>query len=779
MMSRKHLFSAALLGASQLLGAQPTTPSSTAPSPASVPAAGVATSSAGNAEALEPRTIRGNDRVVAPAKPSPAVGGAPISLNFEEAPIAEVVRTILGDLLRVDYVLYQPINGTVTLSTRAPVSADQAVYLLESALFANGLALTRDARGSYHVGRPEALRGVSSSVRQASPGRPLPPGSGAIIVPLQYIGATEMASILRPMVPAESLVRVDTVRNLLVLAGSRSQAEGWLDLVNTFDVNLLQGMSVGVFPLKHVSAQEVEAALQLLVAGAAGTAAPGRAPVTPTGTPGANPAQPAPTAQARATNTANGAALAENNPLFGALRVMPIERINSILVVTPRAAYLDEARRWIERFDRPHENSAEPQLHIYRVQNGNSRHLASVLQGIFGGSSGSSAPATSGVAPGLANSTRASTGSLFGNSSNNAGGTGLRFGGMQANATQANQPAATQTSGATTIGNIRVMSDDLNNSILVWGTQAEYNKIEATLKRLDLPPTQVLIEANVIEVTLDDTLRYGLQWQFSDSRTNSSYSGLGMLTNGPTKGTDITPASVFTTAQNGFSYTLKNSLGNVRAILSALSSKGAIKVVSSPSLMVLDNHPASIMVGSQVPVQTATTNFTSGSTGNTNSYEWKDTGVNLSVVPSVNSGNLVSLQIDQTYSEVGSKDEITGQSKFYQRQLSSKVAVRSGETIVMGGLIQERDVNNDAGIPGLHTAPVVGALFGTTTREKLRTELLVVITPKVVRTEVDVREVTDDLRERMKSFSNIESLQPTKPRTVEPARAFTNQDTAP
>ena len=313
----------------------------------------------------------------------------------------------------------------------------------------------------------------------------------------------------------------------------------------------------------------------------------------------------------------------------------------------------------------------------------------------------------------------------------------------------------------------------------VLGTASSENVQGEIQKKLDIIANEVLIEANVIEVTLDDTLRYGLQWQFSDSRTNSSYSGLGMLTNGPTKGTDITPASVFTTAQNGFSYTLKNSLGNVRAILSALSSKGAIKVVSSPSLMVLDNHPASIMVGSQVPVQTATTNFTSGSTGNTNSYEWKDTGVNLSVVPSVNSGNLVSLQIDQTYSEVGSKDEITGQSKFYQRQLSSKVAVRSGETIVMGGLIQERDVNNDAGIPGLHTAPVVGALFGTTTREKLRTELLVVITPKVVRTEVDVREVTDDLRERMKSFSNIESLQPTKPRTVEPARAFTNQDTAP
>ena len=124
----------------------------------------------------------------------------------------------------MDYVLYQPINGTVTLSTRAPVLQTKR-YLLESALFAKRSGLTRDARGSYHVDAP-TLRGVPPVCARPALAAPLPPGSGAIIVPLRYIGATEMASILRPMVPAESLVRVDTVRNLLVLAGCASQAEG-------------------------------------------------------------------------------------------------------------------------------------------------------------------------------------------------------------------------------------------------------------------------------------------------------------------------------------------------------------------------------------------------------------------------------------------------------------------------------------------------------------------------------------------------------------------------
>ena len=769
MTSSKHVFSLAVFAACQLAVAQtPASPPTSAPvkPPASQSnGAEDAGKSAADSVGFEPRYIRGDDRVIAPSKAISALSGPPISLNFEEAPVAEVVRTILGDLLRVDYVLYQPINGTVTLSTRAPVSPDQAVYLLEGALFANGLALTRDARGSYHVGRPEALKGVTGGVRQAS-GTALPPGSGAIVVPLQYIGAAEMAAILRPMLPAESLVRVDNVRNLLVLAGSRAQAEGWLDLVSTFDVNLLKGMSVGVFPLKHVSVQEVEAALQLMAGGAVSPGAASTA--NRASTPGAATAGAAGgNAAATARTTAAGG---EGNPLFGALRVMPIERLNSILVVTPRAAYLDEVRRWIERFDRPSDNSGEPQLNIYRVQNGNARHLAGVLQGIFGGASGAAVSGTTGVAPGLATSTGTTSG--FGAGGLGSGQTSSRLGGFQSgsqgglsggglmgNLNRNVQSPTAQQPVSATIGNIRVMSDDLNNTVLVWGTRTEFAKIEATLKRLDLPPTQVLIEASIIEVTLTDDLRYGLQWAFSDSRTTTGYRGAGQLSSS----TDST--SQFAIPTSGFSYTLRNGAGAVRAVLSALSSKTNVKVVASPSLMVLDNHQAAIAVGSQVPVQTATItslNQENPYNNSTSTYQWKDTGVNLVVTPSVNSGNLVSMQIDQSVTDVGAADDVTKQRAFLQRQLSSKVAVRSGESIVMGGLIQERSSTGKSGIPILHTLPVVGALFGSTTNDGGRTELLVVITPRVVRTDVDVREVSEDLRERMKGLvpvmTNMDTL---------------------
>ncbi|GAB1383394.1 hypothetical protein MASR1M50_17140 [Burkholderiales bacterium] len=382
-----------------------------APAPAGVPAAPV---SAPTAEApadtgpakTEPLLIRGNDRVVAPppiAANAPA-RGASTSLKFESAPVAEVVRVMLGDLLKVDYVVHPPLNGTITLTTRQTVSPDRALLLLEAALQANGTVMARDSRGVYHVGTPESLKGIVSAPVLAEPGKPLPPGYGSVIIPLEYLGAGEMANILRPLVSSDAIVRVDSLRNLLVMRGTRAEAEGWLDLVRTFDVNLLRGMSVGVFPLKHTSAAEVDAALRLLsggtASGAAGAAAvagaAARAPAAParSGAATAQAAQPA--------GQAAPAGLGEASPLFGALRVIPIERINAVLVVTPRAAYLEEARYWIEQFDRPNLNSAEPQLFVYKVQNGSADHLAELLNGIYGGTAQQPGfSGATGIAPGL------------------------------------------------------------------------------------------------------------------------------------------------------------------------------------------------------------------------------------------------------------------------------------------------------------------------------------------------------------------------------------------
>ncbi len=302
------------------------------------------------------------------------------------------------------------------------------------------------------------------------------------------------------------------------------------------------------------------------------------------------------------------------------------------------------------------------------------------------------------------------------------------------------------------------MADELNNSVLVWGTKSNYMKIEATLKRLDLPPTQVLIEASIVEVTLDDTLQYGLQWAFSNSGP-SNLNGAGqLLTNAPGSNSSI-GASIPTPTTSGFSYALSNSLGNVRVVLNALATKRLLKVISSPSLMVLDNHTAMMSVGNQQPVKTGTlTSATTGGTSVADTIQYRDTGVSLAVTPSVNAGNLVTMQIDQAVTDAvaDNSGNVSLQPVFQQRQITSKVAVRSGEAIVLGGLIRDTNNSSKSGIPLLQDIPLVGSLFSNNGRTGNRTELLVVITPKVVRTDIDIREVSDELRDRLKGLQIIE-----------------------
>lgn len=686
--------------------------------PAALPAA---------SEAFAPRIIRGNDQVVAPAKPASPVPGSAAGLKFEEAPLGDVVHVILREMAKVNYLIHPPIAGAVTLSTQGNLTADDAVFLLENALLANGYVMAQDARGTYHVGKPEVVRNVVPGVRQAIKGAALAPGHGTIIIPLKYIGATEMAAILKPMAPGEAILRVDTVRNMLVMAGNRAQAEGWLEIVATFDVDLLKGMSVAVLPLKHITTKEVELALRIFSPG--GAAAVASAGGAATSASGAAPAAAAGAQAAAAGAAANQAAgnLSPAFPLFGALRIIPLERLNSVLLVTPRAAYIEEAKAWLDKIDRPGVSATEPQLFVYPVQNGNAAHLANVLSGLLGSPTAAPAGATanSGVAPSLGQASAAT------------GATGAAA--LNPNAGR----STVQGAGITTVAfasGMRVMADGINNAVLVYGTAAEYAKIEATLKRLDVPPSQVLIEASIIEVTLNDDLQYGLQWAFSEQKEGGT--GKGVLSRAA--------GAVFGSTPAGFSYTLTGASGNVRAVINALADKSLVRVISSPTLMVMDNHTASIAVGTQQPVQAGQTITTGGNISS--NIQYKDTGVNLTVTPSVNSGNMVAMQLNQSVTDVGNIDTATGQRAFLQRQIGSRVAVRSGETIVLGGLIRDNSTVGRTGVPFLSDLPLLGNLFGSSSKNGARTELLVMITPQVVRSDSEIRTVAAEARDRMKGL---------------------------
>lgn len=720
------------------------------------------------------RIYEGTGVTLNPPKRAVAVTGEAGEFNFEEAPISEVIHVMMGEILKADYVLHQPINGTLTLSTRNAISKDTALSLLETALLANGLLMAQDSRGFYHIGTPDSLRGVVPAPRMAGTGYgPIPPGYGIILMPLEYIGAAEMAEILKPVMSDNSLLRVDPIRNMLVLAGTRPQAEGWLDLVKTFDVDMLKGMSVGIFPLKYATVADVQSALQLVAGGTSSTAdggAGGAAPGSRQQTANMTPQQRA--AQQRAAQQGNqnrqpGGDAGQNSlaaspqvlPVLGSLRVVPLERLNSIMVITPRAEYLTQVKTWIERLDQPND-STEPQLFVYPVQNGSAAHLAQVLGGIFGGNS-AGGTTNSGVAPGLdSNNTQSSGFNSNFSSQSNRFGSSAGFGGgggggnnFSNSGMNANQQTAINTAPiAMDLGGSRVIADPLNNAILVWGTRPEFERIEATLKRLDKQPVQVMIEASIVEVTLTNELKFGLRWAFNGGV--DGFRGTGgsssLFNSSGQSAADAIKAGAL--GGNAFTYALTRG-ERVAAMLNMLASRSLAKMLSSPSLLVIDNHTASINVGDQIPVSVGNTVNNGIGGGTVTSYQYRDTGLSLQITPSVNAGDLVTLTVDQNLSGIGAEAYgSTRNPSFIQRQVSSKVAVKSGEPIVLGGLIKENTSNSNEGLPGLIDVPVARHAFGETVNKTERTELLVIITPTVVRSHDELRDAGNELRDRMQDL---------------------------
>lgn len=682
----------------------------------------------------DPIVYRGTDRVVKmPAAEEPIrFLGEDVSLNFEQAPLSEVMHAIMSDILQLDYVVDQPVTGEVTLRTRTPIPRDELFAVLESLLKANNVLMIRGSDGRY------LITGAANGARLA-PGVSSPRSKGAgfstIIVPLQYISAANMAEILQPVADPDAFVRVDNVRNLLMLAGTGAQLQGWLEMVATFDVDMLAGMSVGIFPLENSSAEEVNQAISALLASGGG----------PEG---------------------------QGGDWSQLIRVIPIGRLNSILVVTPRAHYLDIVQTWIDRIDQAYYSEADMRLYVYPVQNTTAERLATLLNSIYSGnmseqqgssnnnsgnaygSSSSGFGRDASVAPGMnRESFGSSTGGSSGSFASGGGSSSGAMGNFQPGRNNSGQDGGNSISTVdmatndpnSLLGNVRVVADEENNSLMIYSTGLQYRVIKTALEQLDIEATQVVIEASILEVSLTDKLRYGLEWTFKNG-IGDDYNGRGLLTSGA----EAVPNVVVP----GFSYAVTNSIGDISAVLNALAEDNLINVISTPSVMVLDNHDAYIHVGDQVPIFSAQTTTDGGV--QTQSVEYKDTGVQLNVRPSVNAGGLVTMQIEQSVTDVGQIDSATGQRSFLERSIMSRVAVRSHESVVLGGLIRENATNTESGVPFLHTLPLIGPLFGTTTKEDRRTELLVIITPRAIYNEDDLREVSNEMRSQIRHMELIE-----------------------
>jgi len=639
--------------------------------------------------------VRPAPAAIADARPQ---ADGDVKLNFQNANLLEVVKVILGDMLEISYTVDPAVQGTVSMQTTGALRRDDLIPTLELLLRMNNAALIT-SQGVYRI---VPLANAMAEVRAPQLGDsslPLPGGFGVRVVPLRYVAAEEMAQILEPfVVGSNQLLRVDTARNLLILAGNGSDMARLLETVQVFDVDRMAGMSVALFTPEFVDAATLATDLEALL----------------------------------------------NDPqhglMAGLVRFIVVERLNGLMVVTSRAEHLARVREWVRRLDRD-TGDADPRLFIYRVQNGKATDLAEVLTKLFAPEAAEAIPAPE-LAPGLTPATigRTSTTNLARRTLPPAAGEGDA---PPVPEVRGAEPAATAEGGGISLGRterVQVIADEPNNALLILARGGEYRQILAALRQLDVTPMQVLIEVTIAEVTLTDNLSFGVEWFFKNNF--GSKSGLGRLDLG---------AEGISPLQPGFSYALRGGDSLVQFVLNTLATESNLSVISSPSLLVLNNQEASINVGEEVPLTTQQQQSTvTEGAAIINAIEYRDTGVMLKVKPRVNAGGLVIMEVEQEVSQATSTadaDPLT--PRIRQRKISSTVAVDSGDTIILGGLIEDSRDLSESGIPWFHKVPGVGALFGTKADFQDRKELIVLITPRAVSSSTAALKVTDEYRRRL------------------------------
>jgi general secretion pathway protein D len=622
-----------------------------------------------------------------------------IVLNFEGESIQSVVHTILGEVLQETFVIGPGVSGEVTFSTSRPVSRDQLMPILELLLRWNGATIVF-SEGRYHVlPVSDAIRGhLFPEIDNLDKAR----GFSVRAVPLRYIAASEMAKILEPYVREGGIVKADEFRQMIFLAGTPEELNNYLKTVEIFDVDWLEGLSVGIFPLHTVDVDAIITELETIF--------------------GSN----------------------AESPLAGMFRFVPLERLGSIMVITFEEAYLYKAEEWIKILDRGAAGAGK-QLYVYRVKNLEAPILAGYLTQLFGGDPGTPTSNTpqGTLAPGLEAATVGSVADFNQN----------RLGMQQDNAQQGVQTGAIDMGS----GDIRITSVLETNSLLIQATQAEYNAVLAAIERIDIEPLQVLIESQVLDVELNEELQFGVNWFL----TNNA----GLIPPGIGDTDSYLQNAAFgsgSAESGGFNFlaSLATPLGNglpfVQATIAALDEVTDVRSLAAPSLLVRNNATATITVGTQVPVQSSAI-----STGNNNvvsSAQYVSTGITLTVTPRINPGGLVYMDISQDVSRPGPRDpdiSTSGNPPINNKSVTSQVAVQSGQTVFLGGLISEQDSRGRTGVPYLSRLPIIGYLFGAKTKAVSRSETLVMITPTVVENVVDLKEVSLNME---KEFSRVPPL---------------------
>jgi general secretion pathway protein D len=629
----------------------------------------------------------------APAQGIQQLGGG-LSLNFDQAGISEVI-TAFAEMLKINYMVMADLHGQVTIQTSGVLASDDLLGLFYQILQANGLTAIKDGDLYKIVPFKEAAR-VLPDIRTGSlEGVAASPGVLIQVVPLKYINSPEMIKILTPFLSTEGSIIANDSSRTLVIVDQRLNLLKAMQLIATFDVDLFANIKYRFFQPRNVTSKDI---LPLLT---------------------------------KFMGLYNKNAKEE-------IEFFSLDKINSILVITASDRLLARVDELMNELDKPSQE-AESHIYIYFLKNSQAGEMSELLSAIF--------TAT------VAGEKAADKGGPQAEKAAAAGGANP-FAAKPAGATSqaAAAPVATPVKsvnlgdfgGGSLRGQVKISKDEIRNALIIEAIPADYQIIEKVLLRLDIMPRQVLISVKVVQVQLDDSLNLGVEWSFN--KANS-----GLINNPSTLNAGV---SNFWNLTGGSVTGLKYLIGETNqwnASLSALATNNKVNILSSPSVLASDNKAAKIEIATEIPVASSVSTYDSSVSKTQTEIQYRTTGVLLDVTPHINEYGLVSMEVSQEVSDAADAVSVGGASypAFLKRSVKTTLTVNDGQTVVIGGLISEKKSNNDSGVPWLSQLPLLGWVFGNTADKVSKTELVILITPRVVANLADVDAVTREFSRKL------------------------------
>ena len=572
-----------------------------------------------------------------------------LSVELTKVDIKQAIKIILGDILKLNYVLHPNVQGLVTLRTVRPITKKQMLGLLDAVLEAHGLmAVHGDGIVQVIPSSSKKNTTVANLLKQTEE------GFGVEVIPLEYISTAQMLKLLAPVAGKSEAIGLPGANNLLLISGIKKQRITIKKLIELLDVDAMASQHVAIIGLRNTQPEIMISEIEQIL--------------NPRGN--------------------------------GLIRFTSIKRLNALMAIAPNQKLIKTVNLWVRRLDKTR-NADERRLFVYFVKHSDASALTETLKGAFASST-----------PSLRKD-------------------------FQENSAEKTDSSRGPVMRTALLPNFN--SDPASNSILVWATGREYELISEVLNKVDIPPLQVLIEGTVLEVTLQDNLRYGLKYLIESGNFQSLFTQSN--------------TAIASTILPGFGVTFGGQ-NTTKVVIDALSEITDVRVVSSPQLLVMDGGTARLHVGDQVPIITRSSSTTATDDNRiTNEIEYRDTGVTLDITPKVKSSGTVTLNISQTVSDVvrTSSSEINSPT-IQQRQVTSTTSLQSGTTALLAGLIREVTTDIKSGIPLLHKLPLLGHFFGTTGEQKQRTELVVWISPKVIKSGDGSEKITENILQKYKGL---------------------------